>query len=71
MSEWLEIYEQENGQPMMIPLDNIGGITPIKDGAGAWLKLKSAMFGGMHGVRIVEPTYAELRDLLQPINVVR
>lgn len=71
MTEWLEIYQQTGGAPRMIPLDLIASITPTADGNGATLKLKMAIFGGVQGIRIEEPTYADLRDLLQPINVVR
>lgn len=68
MLEFLEVRTHPAGLPIMIPMHRIVSLTPDADTGGARMVLDRGGVGGWTTVVVTSPTYADLRQLLQPIN---
>ncbi len=68
MTEFLEITTHPAALPMMIATHRIIRISPNADSGGAIIEYHMGHLATTKLIAVVSPTYADLRQLLQPIN---
>jgi len=70
MTEFVELTLMHSINPILIPTHRIIQIAPNQDTGGCMILVDRGRVGGTTMFDVASPTYADLRQLLQPINAV-